>query len=178
MSTEDQSLDLQLTALKNAGCDKIFKDHGVSGVAATRPQLKRMLKSLRPGQTLVVWRLDRLGRSLTGLVEIIDDLGKRGINFQSLTEEIGTGSAGGRLIFHIMAALAEFERTLISERTKAGMMEAKRQGRAMGRPPSMTAVQLGAARRHLKSENLAATAARFGVHPRTLKRLLEKTGAH
>ncbi|WP_104492313.1 MULTISPECIES: recombinase family protein [Paracoccus] len=174
VSTEDQKLDLQLTALRDAGCDEIFKDHGFSGSVMSRPGLERLLRVLKPGQTLVVWRLDRLGRSLTGLVQVIDELGKRGVEFQSLTEEVNTTSSGGRLVFHIMAALAEFERTLISERTKAGMMEAQRNGRHIGRPPMLSTEELLEASRCLKNESLQAVATRYGVSPRTLRRHIKK----
>lgn len=174
VSTEDQRLDLQLTALKRAGCVKVFKDHGLSGSAMARPGLKRMLASLRSGQTLVVWRLDRLGRSLVGLVEIVDELGRRGIDFQSLTEEVNTASPGGRLVFHIMAALAEFERTLISERTKAGMAEAQRRGSHVGRPPILSEQQVAEAIRAVETELIKSIAARYGIHARTLQRQFRK----
>ncbi len=140
----------------------------------TRPGLERMLASLRPGQTLVVWRLDRLGRSLSGLVQIIDDLGRRGVDFQSLTEEVSTASPGGRLIFHIMAALAEFERALISERTKAGMAEAQRKGRHIGRPPSLSDKQIVEAIRAVETESIKSIAARYGIHARTLQRQFQR----
>lgn len=134
VSTEEQKVDLQLNALKQAGCDQIFVDEGVSGAKADRAGLKKALASLQPGDTLVVWRLDRLGRSLINLVGLMSELGSRGIEFYSLMENIDTTSAGGRLVFHLMAALAEFERSLISERTKAGMEAAKLKGIHVGRP--------------------------------------------
>lgn len=174
VSTEDQRLDLQLTALKRAGCSHIFKDHGISGAEMSRPGLEKMLRALRPGQTLVVWRLDRLGRSLAGLVQLVDELGRRGIGFQSITEEVNTTTSGGRLIFHIMAALAEFERTLISERTKAGMQEALNKGRHVGRPPSLTDQDVLKAMHDLESESVAAIARRHGISPRTLQRRMQK----
>lgn len=134
VSTEEQKVDLQLNALKHAGCEQIFVDEGVSGAKADRAGLKKALASLQPGDTLVVWRLDRLGRSLINLVGLMSELGNRGIEFYSLMENIDTTSAGGRLVFHLMAALAEFERSLISERTKAGMEAAKLKGIHVGRP--------------------------------------------
>lgn len=134
VSTEEQKVDLQLNALKQAGCEQIFVDEGVSGAKADRVGLKKVLASLQPGDTLVVWRLDRLGRSLINLVGLMSELGKRGVEFHSLMENIDTMSAGGRLVFHLMAALAEFERSLISERTKAGMEAAKLKGIHVGRP--------------------------------------------
>lgn len=174
VSTEDQKLDLQISALKGAGCARIFKDHGASGATMARPGLRAMIRALRPGQTLVVWRLDRLGRSLAGLVRFIDDLGRRGIGFQSLTEALDTGSSGGRLVFHIMAALAEFERSLISERTKAGMLEARRRGLHLGRPPSLSPQQAAQAREDCRQAPVAEVAARYAVSPRTLRRHLKR----
>lgn len=171
---EDQKLDLQLSALKRAGCERIFEDRGVSGAKMSRPGLEKMLRTMRPGQTLVVWRLDRLGRSLTGSVQLVDNLGKRGIEFQSVTEEVNTTSSGGRLIFHIMAALAEFERALISERTKAGMLEAQSQGRRLGRPPSLSDQEVVKAIYDLENESINAIANRHGVSTRTLQRRMHK----
>ncbi|MFE3839561.1 recombinase family protein [Pseudogemmobacter sonorensis] len=174
VSTDDQRLDLQLAALQAAGCKRVFEDHGISGTRMNRPGLSSMMRALRPGQTLVVWRLDRLGRSLNGLVQLIDELGRRGVEFQSLTEELNTSSPGGRLIFHIMAALAEFERALISERTKAGMLSAQLQGRHVGRPPSISDQDVLKANTDLQKESLKAVAERHGVSPRTLQRRLQK----
>lgn len=125
VSTDDQHLDLQRAALKAAGCERVFEDQGLSGVAITRPGLESALAAVGEGDVLVVWKLDRLGRSLASLIGLIDDLGKQGAGFQSLSEHIDTTTAGGRLIFHVMGALAEFERSLIWERTKAGMQTAK-----------------------------------------------------
>ena len=119
VSTIDQTLALQRDALNEAGCEKVFADHGVSGTATTRPGLARALKALKPGDTLVVWKFDRLGRSLSHLVQIIAELGGRGIGFCSLCDPIDTESAGGRLVLHMMGALAEFKRSLIVERTRA-----------------------------------------------------------
>lgn len=174
VSTEDQKLDLQLTALRSAGCHRIFEDRGWSGSVMARPGLDSLLHSLQPGHTLVVWRLDRLGRSLVGLIHLVDELGRRGVDFQSLTEQVDTTSPGGKLIFHIMAAMAEFERSLISERTKAGMLEAQRRGRRIGRPPLLSAEQLEEAFASLESETLHKVAARYGVSSRTLRRHLKK----
>ncbi|WP_404824143.1 recombinase family protein [Burkholderia seminalis] len=137
-STEEQSLDLQLPDLKAASSDRILSDHGVSGSRFDRPGLKEALELAQAGDTLVVWRLDRLGRSLSHLVEVVSDLGKRGIEFVSLTEirteSIDTRSSTGMLMFHMIAALAEFERALISERTRAGMATARARGAKIGRP--------------------------------------------
>ena len=139
VSTEDQHLDLQRDALKRAGCTKIFADYGVSGKGFNRPGLMKALSELEPGGMLVVWRLDRLGRSLPKLINFVDELGQREAQFCSLTENIDTSTSGGRLIFHIMGALAEFERNLISERTKAGMEAARNRGIHLGRKPALSA---------------------------------------
>ena len=135
VSTDVQRMDLQMDALKQAGCDQIFTDHGISGAATERPGLQQAMNMLQKGDTLTVWRLDRLGRSIVHLVEQVSALGEQGIEFQSLTEHIETNSSGGKLLFHMIAALAEFERSLISERTKAGMAAAKLRGKHVGRPP-------------------------------------------
>lgn len=137
VSTEEQSLNLQLDALKKAGCEIIFEDHGVSGVAATRPGLERALKRLTPGDTLVVWRLDRMARSMRDLMDTIDWLYSREIGFQSLCEHIDISSAFGELILHVMSAIVHFERRLIVERTRAGMAAARARGVRMGRCPVM-----------------------------------------
>lgn len=173
VSTEDQNLDLQVSALKKADCVRIFSDKGISGAVATRPGLNALLKKLKPGDTLVVWRLDRLGRSLRYLVDIIDQLGKRDIHFVSLSENIDTTTSGGRLLFHMMAALAEFERSLISERTRAGMAAARARGKHVGRKPSLSARQCAEAKTAIQNDvSLQTLAVRYSVHPRTLSRLL------
>jgi DNA invertase Pin-like site-specific DNA recombinase len=172
VSTEDQNLDLQIAALNGAGCTRLFSDHGISGSQFARPGLKCALEALSPGDTLVVWRLDRLGRSLRKLVELIDELGTREIEFFSLTECIDTTSSGGLLIFHVMAALAQFERSLISERTRAGMAAARRRGQHLGRRRSLSPEQCEEARLLLATSPLKVVAAKFAVHPRTLQRML------
>lgn len=174
VSTEDQKLDLQLHALRNAKCDRIFTDFGISGSTCDRPGLQRALESVERGDTLVVWRLDRLGRSLIQLVQLMDVLGKRGIEFYSLTENIDTGSSGGRLLFHMIAALSEFERTLISERTRAGMAAAKLNGRRMGRPRGLDDQQLREAILAVseRGESVGDVASRYRVTPRSLKRMI------
>src|SRR3954447_19511981 len=133
VSTNDQTLDLQKDALTKAGCGKIFTDT-VSGSTTERKGLDQALTKLRAGDTLTVWRLDRLGRSLPHLIETIASLEKEGVGFKSVTENIDTTSSGGKLIFHIFGALAEFERNLISERTIAGLVAARAGGRKGGRP--------------------------------------------
>jgi DNA invertase Pin-like site-specific DNA recombinase len=132
VSTHEQNLDLQRDALKAAGCDKIIEDTA-SGGKAQRDGLDRVRELLRKGDVLVVWRLDRLGRSLRHLIELMTELEGQGIGFQSITEAIDTTSPGGKLVFHIFGALAEFERNLIRERTKAGLEAARARGRKGGR---------------------------------------------
>jgi len=175
VSTEDQSLALQIQALRRAGCDKIYSDQGVSGALHSRRGLDRALHALRGGDKLVVWRLDRLGRSLSHLVDLLEQLGRRKVCFQSVTENIDTTSSGGRLVFHMMAALAEFGRSLISERTRAGMAAARAQGKHLGRQPSLVADQCKEAKRLIdeKRWSINDVAAHFGVHPRTLLRHLD-----
>lgn len=175
VSTDEQTLALQIDALKAAGCEKIFRDNATSGAVVERPGLAKALKATPPGDVLVVWKLDRLGRSLPHLIEIMNDLNSRGAGFQSLSESIDTTTAGGTLIFHIMGALAQFERALIAERTRAGMAAAKRRGVHIGRPSKLTARQVRAAqRRKQKGERLAAIAADLDVSIRTLHRALRK----
>ncbi len=136
VSTFDQNLDLQKDALSTAGCEKVFLDQ-VSGVASERPGMEKAFEYLREGDTLVVWRLDRLGRSLKHLIEMIAHLDERKIGFKSLQESIDTTTSGGKLVFHIFGALAEFERNLISERTTAGLSAARARGRLGGRPRAL-----------------------------------------
>jgi DNA invertase Pin-like site-specific DNA recombinase len=133
ISTGEQTLDLQLDALKQAGCAQLFQDI-ISGAKDARPGLAQTLSHLRTGDTLVVWKLDRLGRTLKGLIELMNDFHGRDIGFQSLTEQIDTTTPGGKLIFHIFAALAEFERDLIRERTQAGLAAARARGKVGGHP--------------------------------------------
>src|SRR5512144_900493 len=137
VSTSDQTLDLQKDALEKAGCERIFTDTA-SGAKAERIRLDESLSYVRPGDTLVVWRLDRLGRSLRHLIETITGLNNRKIGFKSITEAIDTTTSGGKLIFHIFGALAEFERDIIRERTQAGLNAARARGRKGGRPKSLT----------------------------------------
>src|SRR5712692_7195169 len=135
VSTQDQTLNLQKDALEKIGCSTIFTDT-ISGATTERKGLDAALAYVREGDTLVVWRLDRLGRTLKHLIETVTDLSKRHIGFQSLTENIDTTTSGGKLIFHIFGALAEFERDLIRERTQAGLLAARARGRVGGRPRS------------------------------------------
>ena len=175
VSTEDQQLDLQLIALHDAGCTKVFKDFGVSGSTMKRPGLESLVKMLVAGDTLVVWRLDRLGRSLQGVVQMVNLLGQKGIHFQSLNEAFDTKSSGGKLLFHIMAALAEFELSIISERTKAGMAAAKKKGKLMGRPPAFNKLQLQQIHAEVlhQGTNLAQLSKKYNVSQRTMRRYLK-----
>lgn len=171
VSTHEQNLRLQLDALSRAGCERIFTDQGVSGASFARQGLDEAMRHAGPDDLLVVWRLDRLGRSLSKLVELVDQLGMRGIQFASLTESIDTASAGGKLMFHMMAALAEFERSLVSERTRAGIEAARIRGIALGRKRALTPAQSDEALQLLLTQPAAQVARVFNVHPRTLQRL-------
>lgn len=133
VSTTDQTLNLQQDALSQAGCERLFTDT-MSGAKAERPGLAQALEFMREGDVLVVWKLDRLGRSLKNLIEVVSKLSEAGIGFRSLTESIDTTTSSGKLIFHIFGALAEFERDLIRERTAAGLVAARARGRQGGRP--------------------------------------------
>jgi len=137
ISTKDQNVDLQLDALQKAGCEKIFQEV-VSGARAERPVLKQLLDTLRPGDVLVIWKLDRLGRSLKHLVKLINNLREQDIGLQSLNDPIDTSTPQGRLSFNLFASLAEFERDLIRERTQAGLSAARARGRNGGRPKGLS----------------------------------------
>lgn len=148
VSTQDQNLDLQLNALEKAGCKKIFEDK-VSGTRSDRPGLTKAMEILREGDTLVVWKLDRLGRSVKQLVDLISELHKIGIQFKSITDAIDTGTTAGRFFFHVMASLAEMERELTVERTRAGLEAARRLGRKGGRKRQMTDSKIESAKKLL-----------------------------
>src|SRR6266851_7683114 len=137
VSTQDQTLNLQKDALEKIGCNKIFTDTA-SGAIPERPGLTEALAYVREGDSLVVWKLDRLGRSLKHLIDTITELNNRKIGFMSITENIDTTTSGGKLIFHIFGALAEFERDIIRERTQAGLQAARARGRLGGRPKALT----------------------------------------
>jgi DNA invertase Pin-like site-specific DNA recombinase len=172
VSTEEQSLALQLDALKKAGCEQVFTDK-ISGTRVERPGLNQALTHLRDGDTLVVWKLDRLGRSVKGLVDLVAELERRGVQFKSLTDGIDTSTPAGRFFFHVMASLAQMERELIQERTKAGLAAARKAGRVGGRKRSMTETKLKAARRLLADGTLPKDVAQsLGVSVPTLYRWL------
>jgi DNA invertase Pin-like site-specific DNA recombinase len=151
ISSIEQNPDMQLKALQRAGCKKIFTDRR-TGATTKRPSLTRCLNSLKDGDSLTVWKLDRLARSLRDLITMIEDFEQRGIHFRSLTEEINTATPGGKLIFHIFGALAEFERGLIIERTREGMKAARARGIRSGPPPKLDRQQIDHARRLIERE--------------------------
>jgi DNA invertase Pin-like site-specific DNA recombinase len=174
ISTDDQKADLQIAALKKAGCRHIFTDTA-SGAASKRPELTRCLDSLRAGDVLIVWKLDRLGRSLSHLVMVLTDLQGKGVAFKSLTEAIDTASAAGRLLGHMLAALAEFERALIVERTQAGLKAARKRGAKLGRRPALSEAQRQHARELLdRGESPAAVAKLLNVCRATLYNSLKR----
>lgn len=175
VSTLDQKADLQLDALKQVGAAEIYTEH-FTGSTRARPELENCLRSLRRGDTLVVWRLDRLGRSLKDLVAIITDLEERGVAFRSVTEAIDTSTSGGRLVFHIFGALAEFERAIIQERTRAGLAAARARGRKGGRRPKMSTSDIKKARAMLQDREItkAEVAKHFGVSRVTLNASLKR----
>lgn len=171
VSTDDQNLHLQIDALVASGISPadIYQEK-MSGSRTDRPELDHALKALRSGDVLVVWRLDRLGRSLADLVKIVADLESKGVGFESLTEKIDTTSAAGKLMLHVFAALAEFERNIIRERTKAGLAAARARGRKGGRKPSLTEKQVREIRALLRDPGIQATevARQYGVSRSTL----------
>lgn len=177
VSTQDQNLDAQRDALQNLGCNQIFEEK-ITGKKKERPELNICLRTLRQGDVLVVWKLDRLARSLKDLVEIISELDDKQIGFKSITESIDTTSAGGKLIFHIFGALAEFEHNLIRERTLAGLAAARARGRKGGRKPKMTAQDTKKAAAMLKDPMITKTevAEHFGVSRLTLNKSLQREG--
>ena len=171
VSTQEQDTSLQLDALRAAGCEKLFEEKA-SGAQRDRPQLKAALEYMRAGDTLVVWKLDRLARSMRQLIDTVEDLHSREIGFRSLTESIDTTTAGGKLIFHIFGALAEFERSVIRERTTAGLRAARARGRLGGRPPALTEEKLVMAKAMLRDPDITVekVAHQLKVSPATLYR--------
>lgn len=179
VSTEEQNLDLQIEALTEAGCDRIITDQAQSGAKAaeTRAGFSEAMELLGEGDLLVVWKLDRVGRSIADLIHLLKLFGDRGIEFRSLTDGIDTTTAGGRLVFHIMGALAEFERDLIQERTKAGLAAAKKRGKRLGRPPALTPAQIQHAKTAIsaKRETVSGMAEILGVNRSTIQRAIGAT---
>ena len=177
VSTEDQNPALQLAALKKAGCRTVFKDEGISGATAQRPALVKCLKTLQVGDTLIVWKLDRLGRSLRHLIHMLDDLKHRGVKFRSLTEAIDTDTATGRAMWQMIGVLAELERSLITERTRAGVKAAQRRGVKFGRKPKLSAPQIVHARQLIEGgQRVQDVAALLSVGRVTLYRALQRAG--
>lgn len=176
VSTADQNLDLQIRALEAAGCDIIYREEGVSAVAPERPQFEAALKRLRPGDTFIIWKMDRAFRSLTHALNILEDLETRGIEFRSLTDQIDTTTAMGRFVYQIRNAFCELERALISERTRAGMAAARARGSTIGRPRKLTEEQISRARRELDTgrDTIIRMARRYNVAPLTLARALRQ----
>jgi DNA invertase Pin-like site-specific DNA recombinase len=174
VSTGDQSPAIQLAALKRAGCKKIFRDDGfIRCHRQARPALLRCLKALEPGDTLTVWKLDRLGRSLRDLITMLDDLRGRGVKFHSLTEAIDTATPTGRAMWQMIGLLAELERSLIVERTQAGMKEARRRGVKFGRKKKLAPAQIAKARKLIEAgERVEDVAALWNVGRTTLYRAL------
>ena len=175
--TQDQHAELQIDALREAGCEQIFQEK-VTGKLRERPELTQCLRTLRQGDTLVVWRMDRLARSLKDLVQIIEDLKQREIGFKSINENIDTTNATGKLTFHIFAALAEFEHSLILERTKAGLAAARARGRKGGRKPSLSEADIRKAAAMLSDPMMtkAEVAQHFKVSRTTLNASLKRDG--
>jgi DNA invertase Pin-like site-specific DNA recombinase len=177
VSSTDQQPRLQVDALERAGCHRVFTETA-SGARSDRPILEQVLDQLRPGDALVVWKLDRLGRSLRHLVDMITGLADRGIGFRSLQESIDTTTPGGKLVFHVFAALAEFERDLVRERTGAGLAAARARGRCGGRPSVLTGHKLQVAREMYASGEytVAAIAKTLGVSRASIYRHLTRAG--
>lgn len=179
VSTDEQNLALQLDALTLAGCQQIFQDEGISGAATERRALKAALAALSPGDVLVTWKLDRLGRSLAHLIEIISRLEEQNIGIRSLSEAIDTTTASGRLLFHVMGAIAEFERNLISERTRAGMASAKARGQHLGRTRKISEEEAEWAKRTIELGRMTPceVARLLRVAPLTLDRSMRRLDA-
>lgn len=177
VSTQDQTPDLQLDALRAAGCGRVFMEKA-SGASRARPELARALKALGPGDTLVVWKMDRLARSLRQLIDMLDHLKNKDCGFRSLTEAIDTSTSTGKLVFHMLAAVAEFERDVIRDRTLAGLASAKARGRQGGRPRVLDQHSVQEARRLLSATNLTVeeVARRQNVAVSTLYRYLHGGG--
>ncbi len=171
VSTDDQKLDAQTDALQAAGAERIFSDK-ISGSMRKRPELDKLLDQLRPRDVIVVTKYDRLARSLRDLLDIVEAIKDRGAGFRSLAEDIDTTTSAGRLVFHVFASIAQFERERISERTREGLQAAKARGRVGGRPPALTAAQKAEARRMRDDEqrSISEIARLFKVSERTVRR--------
>jgi len=173
-STDDQTTALQLAALEKAGCQIIHQDQGISGAIRKRPALSRCLAALESGDCLIVWKIDRLGRSLRDLIDMLDDLRARGVRFQSITEAIDTETPTGRAMWQFVGVLAELERSLITERTRAGVKEAQRRGVKFGRKSKLTPAQIKHARQQIdQGARVQDVAALLSVDRGTLYRALK-----
>lgn len=176
VSTDDQNSAMQLEALKRAKCTKVFKDEGISGATTKRPALLRCLKTLKSGDTLTVWKLDRLGRSLRDLITMLDDLRERGVKFHSLTEHIDTATPTGRAMWQMIGVLAELERSMITERTRAGIKSAKARGVKFGRKAVLTKQQVAQAIKLIDAgDRVADIADSFKISKSTLYREIAKS---
>ncbi|MSD91690.1 recombinase family protein [Bifidobacterium asteroides] len=177
VSTLEQSEDLQTDALRKAGCGRIYVDHS-SGAKASRPQLDRMLEALREGDTVVVWKLDRLGRSVQNLAGLMDRFRRQGVGFRSLTENMDTSTSGGVMVFNMFAVMAQFERDLIRERTMAGLTAARARGRKGGRPYKLSDKDVAMVRQLYDSRTVTVKeiAARFNVSRSTIYKAIGRAG--
>ncbi len=178
VSTVDQNLDLQIDALKDAGCEKIFTDKGVGGASKQREGLSQALESVFEGQgehTLVVWKLDRLGRSLKDLIDLLEEIKESGAGFHSISENIDTETSFGKMFFFVIGGLSEVERDMLIERTKAGMEAAKKRGKHVGRPKALSDEQVAHAREVIESgkETISGMASILGVNRGTLRTALK-----
>lgn len=178
VSTSDQNIVLQTDALEKAGCERVYADRGVSGTKSSRPELDRMIAALREGDAVVVWKLDRLGRSVQDLVTLVDGFRRKQVQFISLTESIDTTTTGGILVFNIFASLAQFERDLIVERTNAGLVAARARGRKGGRPRKLTPGKIKKIRELYGQGDLSVgqIGKLYGVSRTTIYSLLSRKG--
>lgn len=176
VSTKDQKLRMQLEGLNQIGCDKIFKDPGVSGSKGQRPGLNRALKYLRPGDSFIVFKLDRLGRSVLHLADLLTRFHRQGIHFCSMSEGINTTTPSGKMVYHILAAVAEFQRDIIIENTLAGLEAAKSNGKILGRPPKLSIEDIVSAHECImqRGEDIQTVATRYGVSRDTIIRGFDK----
>lgn len=176
VSTKDQKLRMQRDALADVACEKVFEDHGVSGSKASRARLDRMLSVLSEGDTVVVFKLDRLGRSVLHLSDLLVRFQKEGIHFCSLSEGINTTTPGGKLVYHLFSAFAEFQRDIIAENTIAGIEAARKRGKRLGRPPILDIETVLAAHQHIEQNGISISEAarRVGADRSTLSRAIKK----
>ena len=173
--SDDQNTTVQVTALREAGCETIYQE-AASGGRWDRPELQRLLEYMRPGDVVIVWKLDRLSRSLVDLLLLLEKMDERGVGFRSVTEAIDTTSLGGRMMMHMLGCFAEFEREMIRERTRAGLERARKEGRVGGRRPKLTVEQQREAVDAVRSGRRTASemARVFGVHPATISRVVKE----